>query len=276
MNLSEALKLISRLPQNPRGFYDELSVRFELWREHKAHISPSYQPMEWEEIILGLEKYLQTDLRKILAEPALAEIEEKVQIGIKKLSDEAVPFPLIHNGDPLLGRLCYTICRAVKPEIFVETGVAYGVTSAFLLQALKVNGGGKLYSIDRAPAQPNAEKFVGTLIPADLRDNWHLYRGRSLKILPGLLSKLKKIDIFMHDSRHTYKNMSSEFQLVAPYLAEKSILMSDDVNRNVAFQEWIEYSKPDFCATAAENTKESLFGVSLFTNKHFRTKVQKC
>ena len=267
MNLAEAIKLISRLPTNPGGFYDELSVRYELWREHQVHKLPSYNPVRFEEIVTCLGEFFEKDLHKILAEPALKEIVEIVESNIKKLSNESFPFPLIHNGDPKLGRLSYAICRAFEPKTFVETGVAYGVTSAFILQALKINGHGKLYSIDRAPVVPNADKFVGILIPPDLRENWSLYRGKSSKILPKLLTELKQVDVFMHDSRHTYKNMSTEFKLVAPYLAKTGILIADDINRNCAFEEWVKYSKPAFWATAAESTKESLFGVSLFTEK---------
>lgn len=46
----------------------------------------------------------------------------------------------------------YTIIRIRKPDIVVETGVAQGVSSTFILQALEDNGRGQLYSIDLPPA----------------------------------------------------------------------------------------------------------------------------
>lgn len=267
MNLPEALKLLSRFPKNPRGVYDELKVRRELRREHLTTASPSYQPINFEEIVSGIEKCLQTDLHGFLAESALAEIEEKIKKGIRKISSSEIPFPLIHNGDTNLGRMCYVICRAVKPVVFVETGVAYGVTSSFILKALAVNNRGKLFSVDRPPMMPNAANFIGALIPDELRHNWQLQRGESQKLLPALLSELKKVDVFLHDSRHTYCNMSAEFRIIAPFLTNRAGLIADDVNRNVAFQEWAERTKPSFWATAAEKSKESLFGVSVFAEK---------
>ena len=55
------------------------------------------------------------------------------------------------NAGLELGRLCYVLCRFQKPGKVIETSVANGATSAFILQALGKNGGGELYSIDLPP-----------------------------------------------------------------------------------------------------------------------------
>ena len=267
MKLTEAIKLLSRLPKNPSGVYDELKVRLELRREHSTIPAPSYQPLDFEDVILGIEKCLRMDLRGFMAESALTEIEEQVERGIREIANAEVPFPPVHNGDTNLGRLCYIMCRAIKPVVFVETGVAYGVTSSFILKALEVNNSGKLFSVDCPPATRNAANFIGALIPDELRGNWRLHRGESQKLLPSLLSELKEVDIFLHDSRHTYSNMSAEFRMVAPYLTGRGVLVADDINRNIAFQEWVVRTKPAFWATTTEITKESLFGVSVFAEK---------
>lgn len=267
MNLAEAIKLLLRFPGNPAGVYDELKVRWELLREHSLISPPNYQPEDFEKVVCGIEQSLQKDLHGFLAESALAEIEEIIRQNIQKISNTELPFPIIHNGDPKLGKLCYIICRAIKPAIFVETGVAFGVSSSFILKALEVNNYGKLFSVDRPPAARNAAEFIGALIPTELRRNWQLYRGESQRLLPALLSEVKEVDIFLHDSRHTYSNMSGEFRMVAPYLKNRSFLIADDVNRNIAFQEWTNQTNPAYWATTSEDTKESLFGVSVFLEK---------
>ncbi|MGI9036155.1 MAG: class I SAM-dependent methyltransferase [Pyrinomonadaceae bacterium] len=267
MKITEAIKLLSRLPKNPVGVYDELKVRRELRREHSKISPPSYQPEDFEKVVSEIERCLQQDLRGFLTESALAEIEETVRQNIEKISKTEIPFPLTHNGDPKLGKLCYIICRAIKPRVFVETGVAFGVTSSFILKALEVNNYGKLFSVDRPPAVRNAAEFIGALIPDELRRNWNLYRGESQKLLPALLAELKGVNIFLHDSRHTYSNMSAEFRLVAPFLANRSFLLADDANRNIAFEEWTNRTNPAYRATIAEDSKESLFGVSFFREK---------
>lgn len=267
MKLNEVINLLSRLPKNPRGVYDELKVRFELLRERSFVSAPSYQPMDFQSVVLGIEQCLQKDLSSFLSESALGEIEEQVRQGIQRISSSQIPFPLGHNGDPKLGRLCYAVCRALQPSVFVETGVAFGVTSSYILKALAVNNKGNLYSVDRPPVEPGAAAHIGALIPKELHGRWHLHRGESRKILPALLAELKNVEIFLHDSRHTYNNMTFEFEAVAPFLTNRSVLVADDVDRNIAFQHWVEQTSPAFWVTTAEEIKESLFGVSVFLKK---------
>ncbi|MBU1998201.1 MAG: hypothetical protein KKE64_01755, partial [Candidatus Omnitrophica bacterium] len=47
--------------------------------------------------------------------------------------------------NPLRAPLFYVICRIIKPEIIVETGVADGFSSSCILYALKQNKQGRLY-----------------------------------------------------------------------------------------------------------------------------------
>ncbi len=267
MKLAEAIKLLSQFPKNTNCVYDEIKVRWELMRERATVARPHYEPIDFYELIGEIEKNLQIDLHKFLVEPALFEIEASLIKAKKEISSSEIPFPIIHNGDPKLGMLCYAICRAVKPEIFIETGVAFGVTSSYILKALEVNKKGKLISIDKPPAKPRATEFIGAYIPDELRCNWRLYRGASQKLLPQILSEIKEVNIFLHDSRHTYNNMSAEFKLVEPYLTDRSVLIADDINRNIAFEESVSRTHPDFWACSTEDSKESLFGISIFAGK---------
>jgi len=112
----------------------------------------------------------------------------------------------------------YLLVRALKPALVVETGVAEGVSTTFILQALADNHKGFLFSID-LPNQfyiPNKGNFVATfnpvyespgcLVPMELRDRWELILGRSCDVLPGLFKRLGQIDLFLHDSEHTYEH----------------------------------------------------------------------
>ena len=55
------------------------------------------------------------------------------------------------------------------------------------------------------------------------------------KELPKLLSSLKSIDMFLHDSKHTYEHMMWEFDTIWPSLSDDGILVSDDTNWNTSF-----------------------------------------
>jgi hypothetical protein len=57
-------------------------------------------------------------------------------------------------------------------------------------------------------------------------------------ILPNLLKGAPPIDIFSHDSSHTYEHMKLEFELALPHLSSGAFLLADDATRNTAFPEF--------------------------------------
>ena len=60
----------------------------------------------------------------------------------------------------------------------------------------------------------------------------------STKKLKNLLESVGKIDIFLHDSMHTYKNMIFEFESAWPYIKHDGFLLSDDILENNSFLEF--------------------------------------
>jgi hypothetical protein len=146
----------------------------------------------------------------------------------------------------------------------VETGVAYGVTTSFLLAALDANGSGVLHSVDLPPLAPRADEYVGSLIPERLRGRWRLHRGATRRVLPKLLPSLGPIDIFLHDSLHTYASLSRELRLVAPCLAARAAVLVDDVESNRAFPEWTTNAAPKFSVVVKKSVAQGLFGVAVF------------
>jgi methyltransferase family protein len=174
------------------------------------------------------------------------------------------------------GTYLYAVVRELRPRVLVETGVANGFSTAFLLQALQANGDGHLHSIDlprevgraydpaafyegegRAGIPQGSEP--GWLIPAALREPWTLILGRSQDELPPLLERLGTVDFFMHDSEHSFDCMWFEFNEAWPRLGERGVLVADDVNANEAFRRF-----------ARERSREPLRlarGMSLLTRK---------
>ncbi len=120
--------------------------------------------------------------------------------------------------------IIYLLVRAMKPETVVETGVGAGLSSAVILQALEENGRGNLHSID-------LYEDAGRLIPEELRHRWRLSVGTSRELLSGILQDHGKVDLFFHDSYHTYENMSFEFESVDGHLVSGGVLASHDVGK---------------------------------------------
>jgi len=133
----------------------------------------------------------------------------------------------------------YAAVRALKPSCVVETGVANGVSSSYLLLALRKNGHGRLHSVGLAdPAFLPAGKEPGWLVPEWLRSGWQIHLGDARDILPRLFEELGSIDVFIHDSLHTYEHMMWEFDTAYPYLRPGGLLFADDALWNDAFHDF--------------------------------------
>jgi predicted O-methyltransferase YrrM len=149
---------------------------------------------------------------------------------------------------PLRGPIVYTCIRALKPAIMIETGVASGSSTTYILQAMELNKSGLLYSIDLPNADPGAlvpeNKETGWIVPSKLRHRWKLIFGRSQEQLPPLLRELRTIDAFLHDSEHTYETMMFEYETVWPHLSDKGIILSDDIHWNGAFHDFVRNKHP--------------------------------
>ena len=251
--------LFGLLWKNPMEFLDRVltSAEFQLDRFRAKATSPSAR---YGELLQQLRQQFGTELYLYLEEEPLRDIENSVIQG-QQLTLVNPAFETYHDAEFTLARLCYAICRLKQPEAIVETGVGYGVTSAFFLQALAVNGKGELWSIDLPPLAANAEIQSGCLVPSSLRSRWHLVRGRSRRMLPQLISQLQGFDIFLHDSLHTYRNMFWEFQTVWPALRPGGTLLSDDVAMNRAFEDFGSQVDEAFSAVSGEGDKCRRFGV---------------
>ncbi|HTR47742.1 MAG TPA: class I SAM-dependent methyltransferase [Verrucomicrobiae bacterium] len=140
--------------------------------------------------------------------------------------------------------LQYAIVRAFKPDLILETGIANGVSSAYVLLALDHNQKGVLHSIDvdDGSFRP-AGKGIGWIVPDWLRSRWTMHLGDARTLLPQVLAKLGLLDVFIHDSAHTYEHMKFEYEEAYPHIRPGGILISDDALWNPAFPEFVRTVK---------------------------------
>lgn len=131
---------------------------------------------------------------------------------------------------PSAAAYLYTLVRELKPDTFLETGVSHGFSSLLILEAMERNGKGTLFSTD-------IEYDVGELVPLGLRKRWKLIIDTPDKVLDVAIRTVadKRIDIFMHDSDHSYEGMAREFNLVKNNMSTNGIILSDDIEENNAF-----------------------------------------
>jgi hypothetical protein len=158
-----------------------------------------------------------------------------------------------------LAEASFTAVRHLQPRSVIETGVARGLTSRFILEGLPADS--DLYSIDLPPNRHGWHTESGMAVPPRLRTRWHYLRGASRRLLPSLAAELAPLRLFLHDSLHTTRNVQFELETIWPHLEPGGLVLVDDVDQNSAFTrfcrrvsaeaEWITTSEPGAGMVAA-------------------------
>jgi hypothetical protein len=168
------------------------------------------------------------------------------------------------DGDRAFAQAIWCLIGALKPGKVVETGVAHGVTTRVILEALERLGSGRLWSIDLPALDSGLRGSIAIAVPDSLRERWTYISGTSRRRLPGLLSTIGPIDLFVHDSSHTERNMLFELQRAWPAIARGAIV-ADDVQQSPAFARFsqsLAAAQARAYVAPAEDGK-ALFGIAL-------------
>ena len=256
-SLRTLLLLLALIPRRPREFADRTAGYADLALEWLSGPGPPYETVGWEKALEGLQDG-PGRAKEILAEPALLDVEGRTRRLLQEIRPSDA-FSQRGAADSLFARLCYLACRLTTPEAVVETGVAYGVSSAYILKALEQNGRGTLHSVDLPPLRREYERFWGVAVPEGLRENWRLHRGPSSRVLPNLLQETEPLGLFVHDSLHTRRNMRREFDVAWPHLIPGGMVLADDVERNRAFAD-LRHRDPTLWRVVRDRESNPLHG----------------
>ena len=226
------VSVLSRVVQDPLDALAALQDEVISRSEHESTIQ--YQAdANWE-----------TDLQQLLGMSADFAEEfwphwERAVHFLRRQGLKVGPFSFYgwNDGDAGLVRAIWCLVRHLRPAIVVETGVAHGVTSRLILEAMTLNGTGNLWSIDLPPYNPHTRKEVGIAVDDErLHDRWAYITGTSRRRLPSLLGQLRRVDLFVHDSMHSGRNVSFELDLAWKHLRRGGVMVVDDIDVNPAFQ----------------------------------------
>lgn len=143
--------------------------------------------------------------------------------------------------------ILYILVRLYEPMVCLETGVFYGGNTSFILNALRKNGSGKLISIDLPASDINKELRhhlvednedipngldTGFIIHDNLKERWNIIRGDSLVEIPKMN---EKVDLYIHDSEHSFSFVIDEMNLVWDKLNNNAIILADDIDWSNGF-----------------------------------------
>ena len=138
-------------------------------------------------------------------------------------------------------RFGWCLTRHMRAKNVIETGVAHGFTSRFILEALERNGSGHLWSIDRPPLQRSKlHEQIGMAVGGRFPHRWSYIRGSSRRRLPGVLSQVGEIDLFVHDSLHSEHNVRFEMDQAWAALRPGGAIVVDDIDDNRGFRNFTQ------------------------------------
>jgi hypothetical protein len=270
--LRRPFKTVAAVASDPLETWAWFWEHIEANREVRLRPESIYQADEiWE-------SRLRNRLRALPNEPE-TEFWPLWRLVIRELEQNGVmagpeSFKGWNDGDAGFVRAIWSIVRRQQPMKIVETGVAHGVTSRFVLEAIKRNNAGHLWSIDRPPMmERELKREIGLAVSSrQLRQHWTYIQGSSRRRLPKLLSDLGVIDLFVHDSLHTEHNVRFELDLAWEALRPGGAVVVDDIDANCAFQKftashpevWWAVCEAEPCRPDRRRfNKKGLFGVIL-------------
>jgi predicted O-methyltransferase YrrM len=137
--------------------------------------------------------------------------------------------------------ILYFLTRKYHPNVIIETGVAAGWSSRTFLTAISKNNSGHLYSSDFPYFRlDNPEKFIGILVPKNLKSNWTLNIRGDSEALNEFLTKVSEINLFHYDSDKSYAGRKMAWETVSKKLSRSAIVIFDDIQNNLHFKDLVE------------------------------------
>jgi predicted O-methyltransferase YrrM len=196
------------------------------------------------------------DVRSALTAVGIAATGNDVPRLPRALRDEAQALAdsaSVAMGGPGDIDLLYAAVLLSGAERVVETGVAYGWSSLAILAALEAAGKGSLASVDMPYPLLDNEAFVGVAVPQRFRARWTLVRRPDRFGLKSALAGFGgRIDLCHYDSDKSFGGRRYGYRLMWNALRPGGLFISDDIQDNLAFKEFVEEQGCVFAVTRYE------------------------
>lgn len=140
------------------------------------------------------------------------------------------------DGDSSLCRAVWCSVLHTRPDVVIETGVARGVTTRIVLEALERDDHGHLWSIDLPyPLDHQLHAQIGAAVSNGCRARWSYLEGTSSRRLPPLVAQVGHVEVFIHDSLHTARNQLFEMEQAASAMPPGGVILVDDIATHKGF-----------------------------------------
>jgi len=128
------------------------------------------------------------------------------------------------------GRVIQRAIEVVKPNLACEVGLAYGISTLYILDAMREHGGGRLIGMD--PAQHDRTWRGGGLYNlqrAGFTDYYEFHEESSQRVLPRLAEAGTHIQFGFIDGWHTFDHTLVDFFYIDQMLDVGGVVVLDDI-----------------------------------------------
>jgi predicted O-methyltransferase YrrM len=168
-----------------------------------------------------------------------------------------------NDGDRAQAEALWCLVAHTRPETVVETGVAHGLTTRVILEGLQRHGAGHLWSVDLPAVDPALHSEIAMAVRKDLRERWTYVPGTSRERLPGVVHRSGRLDLFVHDSLHTARNLCFELDTAWPMLRAGGVAVVDDIDHSLGFRAFVDRVVPGTSIAARHVTGNGLWGIAI-------------
>jgi predicted O-methyltransferase YrrM len=167
--------------------------------------------------------------------PVLESILSSAQVrdGGTVLTLNHPDFPdLPSHVDPVEGAFLQELVASVRPETSLEIGMAYGVSTLFICEALERAGSGARHIVSD-PFQLSLWRGIGlqNLERAGYGGMIEFHERRSEFLLPELAERGTRLDFAFVDGWHTFDQVMVEFYYLNRMLRVGGVIAFDDADR---------------------------------------------
>jgi predicted O-methyltransferase YrrM len=136
--------------------------------------------------------------------------------------------------------LLYFLVRKMSLNIIIETGVSLGYSSTALLEAIKKNGNGRLFSSDFPyPGLKDSDKYIGVLVPKEFRKDWVLKIKGDKYNLPEISEMAGKVDLIHYDSDKSFSGRKFALRVLEKNISSDTVIIMDDIHENTHFKQLV-------------------------------------
>lgn len=156
----------------------------------------------------------------------------------------------VKMGGPGDLSLIYSAVVLSNAHKVIETGVAYGWSSLAILAGLLDKDGAKLISVDMPYPKMGNESFVGIVVPERFKSYWSLIRQPDRPGVQKAIAQHKgEIDLCHYDSDKSWYGRNYAYPMLWDALKTGGVFISDDIQDNMAFAEFVEAKNIPFAVT---------------------------